>query len=614
MNALDVLPSILDLGRHYQAISAAHDGIDAAEIAGDFEAAKIAAVADGLWLDRDTAIVELILTMPAVALADASVQLLAALEWVDGNYVDEWPQEAKELVKRVRRVLVSTALVTSRAAGIDPAMMGFSDLGSIHRGEFPPALLNSDEKATMAAPSPTDDPDAELIEVAADYAAAAKETRRLDASKDTPDEAYEPLDKRRWAARAQAAELPATTLFGLRAKALIYATEIDLGKPNRDQNSLGLLAESISRDILCNPLTGETVTLDTRGERVEEPPTASLDAELLVLCDQLTDVYGRWTAAVSGAAQHIDAPAQLTAAMDTADEAVWAIADRIEAIIPATPAGLQAKAGAAILVWSSGDGPDGIPDDSRLAAIARSILINLAGDTVAQPASSSIKETATPEGSDSGLLVLVAEFRALDTALMAFNGLEGLPEKLVNSTHEHWWEVAHKVREMPAITPEGLRAKCTVFDGVFRDCCDENGPVDEFAASLVRDIRAGAAEHSEAAQDSSRPWPDAELIRLCERLVEISNAERSLGRAIKDDDERETAAQPLHDEWLTIRARLYEIGRPVTLEGAIAMARAANASADHDTEYAVTASDLGDWLALGACAYLADTAAPEPTR
>jgi hypothetical protein len=105
----------------------------------------------------------------------------------------------------------------------------------------------------------------------------------------------------------------------------------------------------------------------------------SSDAELIQLCDQLGEVYDRWTAAVSASAQHVRAPAPLAAATDAADAAVWAIADWIEGITPTTPAGLQAKARAAILVWSSGEGETGIPDDSRLAALARSILISLAG-------------------------------------------------------------------------------------------------------------------------------------------------------------------------------------------------------------------------------------------
>jgi hypothetical protein len=108
------------------------------------------------------------------------------------------------------------------------------------------------------------------------------------------------------------------------------------------------------------------------------------------------------------------------------------------------------------------------------------------------------------------------------------------------------------------------------------------------------------------------PSPDAELIRLCDRLVAISDEERSLYATIKDERTRNTALQPLTDEWFAIRTRLYEMDRPMTSEGARAAAMAARANADSDPSFKVMASDLGDWLALAACAYLTDTAAPIP--
>ena len=165
MNALDVLPSILDLGRHHCVLSVARDRIDAANIAGDSDAAKAYPAANCIWLGRYLGIVELILTMPAATLADAAVQLQAALAWLDSEYDDEWPPDAREMKTRIRPVLVSTAIVTTRAANVDPKMMGFADLADIHRREFPPALIGGNRPGCdrQRVSAPAGPADAELI-------------------------------------------------------------------------------------------------------------------------------------------------------------------------------------------------------------------------------------------------------------------------------------------------------------------------------------------------------------------------------------------------------------------------------------------------------------------
>jgi hypothetical protein len=131
---------------------------------------------------------------------------------------------------------------------------------------------------------------------------------------------------------------------------------------------------------------------------------------------------------------------------------------------------------------------------------------------------------------------------------------------------------------------------------------DEDG-LYRLADSMARDVLADPPK---------RPSPDAELIRLCDRLVAISDEERRLYATIEDEHTRNTALQPLTDEWTAIRTKLYEMDRPATSEGERSVALAAQANADSDPDHKVMASDLADWLALATCAYLTGTAAPIP--
>lgn len=136
-------PSILDLGRHHGAMSDAHDRIDEAMLTDNSPAMdRLAHDATHLWLERRASIIDLILTMPAVTLADVGVQLEAAISAIDDEYKDPWPKEARKLTMRLRRVLVSTAMVAMRDADVDPGIMGYHHLADMHRQEFPLALLD----------------------------------------------------------------------------------------------------------------------------------------------------------------------------------------------------------------------------------------------------------------------------------------------------------------------------------------------------------------------------------------------------------------------------------------------------------------------------------------
>jgi hypothetical protein len=157
MNAIaPPLPSIFELARHVQALSDAHDHLDVAEVAGDL-GRKLSREENAIWLERWMAIQELIVTMPAVTLADTVAQLNAAIVTIESEYKDDWPQAAKNLTEKLQRVMVSSMRAVARSAALDPASVGCLNLDDRHNREFPPSLLDGLTAATA------DSPDAELI-------------------------------------------------------------------------------------------------------------------------------------------------------------------------------------------------------------------------------------------------------------------------------------------------------------------------------------------------------------------------------------------------------------------------------------------------------------------
>jgi hypothetical protein len=102
--------------------------------------------------------------------------------------------------------------------------------------------------------------------------------------------------------------------------------------------------------------------------------------------------------------------------------------------------------------------------------------------------------------------------------------------------------------------------------------------------------------------------PDAELIRLCDRLVAIDAAESTIYATVdgSDDDALDAALDPFTAEWRAIEARLYELGGPRTPQGTVAMARAAVAytTTEPDGSFATTIH-LADWLAINVAACVA---------
>ncbi len=99
--------------------------------------------------------------------------------------------------------------------------------------------------------------------------------------------------------------------------------------------------------------------------------------------------------------------------------------------------------------------------------------------------------------------------------------------------------------------------------------------------------------------------PDAELVRLCDRLVAIDAERADIFRTIEDDAEKEIALQPTDVESRKIAERLYDMPDPVTSAGARAVARAAFAEAEKSLDGGLVCNDISDWLALTVVEYVA---------
>jgi hypothetical protein len=96
--------------------------------------------------------------------------------------------------------------------------------------------------------------------------------------------------------------------------------------------------------------------------------------------------------------------------------------------------------------------------------------------------------------------------------------------------------------------------------------------------------------------------PDAELIALCDRLVQLRTLELAM---IKQMDEAGDDGDPLEatgDEWFAVTERVRQIDRPLTLAGAIAMARCV---VRHCETPDLGGCDFSDWMAIRASEFLA---------
>jgi hypothetical protein len=106
--------------------------------------------------------------------------------------------------------------------------------------------------------------------------------------------------------------------------------------------------------------------------------------------------------------------------------------------------------------------------------------------------------------------------------------------------------------------------------------------------------------------------PDAEFIRLCDRLVALAVEQRALCLAhpfAPDHGPHHARHEALCAEHDAIEGRLYDIGGPTTHQGVRAAARAALAEADKDFAGNIETRHIGDFLAISVAEALVGGAA-----
>lgn len=109
--------------------------------------------------------------------------------------------------------------------------------------------------------------------------------------------------------------------------------------------------------------------------------------------------------------------------------------------------------------------------------------------------------------------------------------------------------------------------------------------------------------------------PDAELIRLCDRLVANRAREEATYQAIPDEVKRAPVMAPITDEWFELAEALEQMESPRTPEGARAMALAWMAQVPRKSDDSILCSELHEVLSLGCVEFiLASNCGREPTE
>jgi hypothetical protein len=99
--------------------------------------------------------------------------------------------------------------------------------------------------------------------------------------------------------------------------------------------------------------------------------------------------------------------------------------------------------------------------------------------------------------------------------------------------------------------------------------------------------------------------PDAELIALCDRLVQLRTHEVARIAAMDDADIDENPLEETDADWKALAQQIRQIDRPLTLEGAAAMARCVVRHSDKTPDGEIVMIDLAEWMAIRVSEFLA---------
>jgi hypothetical protein len=165
------LPSIFELSRHARAVDAVHDRVSADAETKDPEAERLAEEVGDLNSDRMDGVRSLILTMPAVTIADAAAQLHGALALIEEMDEDKWKPRDRKALEHIRRAVLSVIAVTTREAGVNPDTFGMPGVPGLYEAAFPAVVAEG-------AAFPTGDTDDDVNSFAME-ALAARHAREI---------------------------------------------------------------------------------------------------------------------------------------------------------------------------------------------------------------------------------------------------------------------------------------------------------------------------------------------------------------------------------------------------------------------------------------------------
>jgi hypothetical protein len=124
------------------------------------------------------------------------------------------------------------------------------------------------------------------------------------------------------------------------------------------------------------------------------------------------------------------------------------------------------------------------------------------------------------------------------------------------------------------------------------------------SAALLAGAAAVTAASAAPAVPDGAAGADAELIRLCNRMVELEAARRTLIDSETQEDEAQPELDGLYAESEAVFDRVCELPDPVTHAGALALARAALAEAPRELNGEIAWEGRAEWFAFGAAEFL----------